>query len=343
MIKSDIPNCSLQELSNAASATAVMGCLDADTARMLDACFRRSLVLGQCSSTLDLGRDLQSDLKSVGTLLNAYRDSGLQPSTELLGHIRAWVIAAADADNAARRRGLGAGRGGLLEPPEAAAKLLILWADSCWAGKPHLPMQAVWALARSVADGAGLQDGFEGWAPSSVLSALGRLVSEGQGELGAGGAAGGTVKAPKGLLAGITRWARLAVARVSPSEPFALEDLGAAVWGVHALGVSPDAATAASAAEKLVAALSRKRRGEQLLAIAGQVSQPLVAWHRLGLVPDLAPVARALAARSAAMAFACKDVRALYELAGYMKLLHDAARLPMPDMLERDEEVGHER
>lgn len=328
-----IPKCSLQDLSNTAAATSDLGCLDDDTARTLDACFRRMLVPGQCSSLLDPEKGLQSDVKSVARLLHAYRGSGYQPTKELLAHIRNWVIAAVDADSAARKGGSTPGRGRVLGPPGAAANLLTIWANSRWSGKRALPMPAVWALARSAAEGAGVAaGGFEGRALSSALFALGRLVGEGQGR-GGDGALGGTIQTPNSLRAAIARWAGLAVARISPAAPFALVDLGWAVWGVHASGFTPDATTAAAAAEKLAAALPREQGGKQLLAIAGLVSRPLAAWHQLGLVPELAPAARALAARSLEMAAACRDERALRELVGYLKALYDAAKLPMPPPL----------
>jgi len=170
-----VPACSSQELSNTAFALAStsLQCLDSDTAQAIDACFCPLLIPRRFDSTLEL--------KNLSKLLHAFQNSGFAPSCELLICAREWVLAAAAADEAASSGRAEAGRGRVLVPPAAAAQLLRAWANSGW--PEQLPMPAVWALARSAADGAGVAEargGFSGRMLTNTLYALACLVRKGE-------------------------------------------------------------------------------------------------------------------------------------------------------------------
>ena len=126
----------------------------------------------------------------------------------------------------------------------------------------------------------------------------------------------------------IARWGGLAVDGVGPGAAHACEDLGWTLWGMHTLGVVPEAAVGASAVAK-VSAEAPSLHGPALLRFVCQVWQPSVLWHQLGLVPDLAPAARALAASLAAsLPDNCDSTYGQYN-----KVLTDvmaAAKLPVP-------------
>lgn len=289
--------------------------VDQQTAEMISAAF--------CTCPLDL------DL--AGKIVNALQMcSCRRPNRTVLARVSDWVAASVDADGAVHGGEAEEDWGHVLGPPAAAAELLCSW--RVFAGLKALPMPAVWGLARSAAAGVGAPRavcGVDGRKLSHTLYALAVLVKESQ---GAGwDMANGSSSVPLDLGAGIARWAGLAVDRVVPGAAYAGEDLGWALWGVHTLGIVPEAAAGASTVAKVSAvALSLERSA--LLHFVQQVLPALVFWQDVGLVPDMAPAARALAAKLAASTPDKSD----YMYGQYVKLqtkLMVVAKLPMPPVL----------
>lgn len=291
-----------------------LGALDHETARLFDAWM--CLLLGPGSAC---GPHL---LKGVARLLKGL---GWHASRTLLACVSEWLVAHGDPDHAAGTWEAGAGHSAGLGPPGAAAELLCVLARGAWQLDTSPP--AVWALARSAAEGAGAPapDGFNGRNLAHTLFALARLVGRGQrSDVSAAVRDGAT---PVELRGAIARWARLAVAEAAPGDPHAGQDLAVALWSVHALGVAPDAATAAAAVAKAIA-IALSLQGMATVQFVTQVSQPLVAWHALGLVPELEPVALALAARPAGPRVHEPGVGMAYVRA--LEALMAEARLPVP-------------
>lgn len=262
----------------------------------------------------------------MAKLLDVLHTAQCEPSGELLARVGEWVAAAGAADAGAGVSQAGPGRARALHPPGAAAWLLRVW---CFARRQEeLPMSAVWALARSAAEGAcEAGAGFAGQNMSATLHALASLASKAT--EGAGDATGAARTTPSDLHGPIARWGGLAVARIVPDDAWASKNLAWSVGAMFRLRVAPDAATAAQAAAK-TAAVTGRVQSRVLPAFAHQIIPPLVAWHKQGLVPDLAPAAKALAARAADWAAACTNSDRFRTCIWALKLLTDAAHVSMP-------------
>ena len=315
-----MPDCAAAQLSNTAEALASGGLrsLDADTARAVGARFSALLEPGPGDGAVQL--------KAVVKLLEALQSAQCEPSGELLARIGEWVAAAGAADEAAGGGQAGPGRARVLGPPVAAARLLRVWSCASW--QEELPMPAVWALAHSAAEGAGeAWGGIVGYHLSATLHCLGTLVSKAKG--GAADAADVAYATPSGLHGHIARWGGVAIARIVPEDAGASQDLAWAVMALHRLRVAPDAATADRAAAK-AAAVAERVQGRALPAFALQIIPPLVAWHKQGLAPDLAPAAKAFAARAREWAAACKDSGQLSSCRWALRLITGVARVSLP-------------
>ena len=305
------------DAANAVYDLYALGALDHETARLFDA--RMCLLLGPGSAC---GPHL---LKGMARLLKGLTASGWQASRTLLVCVDEWLVANGDPDRAAGTWEAGAGHSAGLGPPGAAAELLCVLARGAWQLDVSLP--AVWALARSAAEGAGapVPDGFKGRKLAHTLFALARLVGRGQrSDVSAAVRDGAT---PVELRDAIARWARLAVAEAVPGELHASQDLSVTLWSLDALGVAPDAATAAAAVTKVIAT-APSLEGMATLQFVTRVSQPLAAWHALGLVPDLEAVAFALALRPAKPWVHEPEVGMAYVRA--LEALMAEATLPVP-------------
>ena len=291
--------------------------MDPDTAYALDAAFCRVMAL----------KDSTLDLTSIAKLLEGFRECGhaAVPSRELLGHAAKWLFAAGEASEAAAEKGGSpAGERAVIGPPQAAAQLLQAWV------KEELPLPAVWALVASAAAGAGAARAdlsMPGRRLCATLHALARLVVRARPWVRPNERDESRV--PSGLEGAIVGWASQGVARISPAGSYSRQDLGRVVWSLQVLGVPPDAATAADVVGKVAATAQRapKEGLRNLLLMAGE---PLKQWHRLGLVPDVAPAAKAFAARAAELVAACKGKQDLGRTRWSMTALARAAKLPVP-------------
>lgn len=316
------PGFTARQLASLALFYGGLRSLDPDTAHALDAAFCRVMVLND--STLDLA--------SIAKLLDGFRESGHAsvPSRELLGHAAKWLVAAGEASKAAAEKGASpAGERAVVGPPQAASQLLRAWI------KEELPLPAVWALVASAAARAGAaraDSSMSGRRLCATLHSLARLVVRARRSIRPNERGEGRV--PSGLEGAIARWASQAVARISPAGAHARQDLGHVVWSLHVLGVPPDAATAADVVGK-VAAVAQRVRKEDLRILLLMVGKPLEQWHRLGLVPDVTPAAKAFAARAAELVAACEGKQDLGNIKRSMTVLAHAAKLPVPPSRRR--------
>lgn len=313
-----IPDCAAPQLSGTAEALARLRSLDAGTSRAIGARFAALLVPGPSAGAVEL--------KHVAKLLDALQRARCEPGGELLARVAEWVAAAGAADAAAGVGQAGPGRARALHPPGAAARLLRAW---CFATRrEELPMSAVWALARGAAEGAcAAGAGFAGQSLSATLHALASHASKAT--KGAGDATGAACTTPSDLHGPIAKWGGLAIARIVPEDAWASKNLAWSVTAMFRLRVAPDAATAACAAAK-TAAVAKRVQSQVLPLFALHIIPPLVAWHKQGLVPDLALTAKALAARAADWAAACTNSNRMQSCKWALKLLMNAAQVSMP-------------
>lgn len=268
-----------REISAAAAALARMRCLTQDLVRQTDECFARALAR----------RDPSADLVAIANFLDACDAARGAVSPALLARMQAWLAAAAPGGGAA-----GSAGGALARArPGAAALLMRAWvvvARNSW-----LPAPVVRALAGRAAAGVGTGawDGFAARHLSPTLHALAVLVAR----LGAArldSSRGSPLDGLQGALAG---WAGAAISHVAPGAAQAARDVRRPVVALHALGVTPPAAVAASAVVK-VAAVACLAPAAELLGLAAGVAGPLAEWDRRGLVSS-APAADALYAQAA--------------------------------------------
>lgn len=278
-----IPELPAHVLATVATRLGSLVIIDQQTAEMISAAF--------CTCPLDL--ELAVKIVNGLQIWSCQR-----PNRTVLARVSDWVAARVNADGAVHGDGAEEDRGHVLGPPAAAAELLCSW--RIYAQLKALPMPAVWGLARSAAAGVGAPGaacGVDARKLSHTLYALAVLVKESQ--RAGWDVARGSSRVPLGLGARVARWAGLAVDRVVPGAAYAGEDLGWALWGAHTLGIIPEAAAGASTAAK-VAAVAQSLERSALLHFVQQALPALVSWQDLGLVPDLAPAARVLAAKLAA-------------------------------------------